>query len=80
MNPAARALVAPISAPGAVEPRLTLTGRVVLRARRLALQIEGPNKLATLAKALEDGPLEDMPIRAVLRQAADRLTIFEGAA
>ncbi len=76
MDSAARALVAPISAPGAPEPRLTLTGRVILRARKLALQIEGANKFATLARALADGPVEDMPIRAALRQAADRLTIF----
>jgi 6-phosphogluconolactonase len=79
MDPAARALVQPISAPGAAEPRLTLTGRVILRARKLALQIEGADKLATLAKALEDGPTEAMPIRAVLRGAADRLTIFSAA-
>jgi 6-phosphogluconolactonase len=76
MDPAARALVAPIAAPGAPEPRLTLTGRVILRARKLALQIEGADKLATLARALGEGPSEEMPIRAVLRQAADRLTIF----
>ena len=43
----------------------------------IALQIEGPAKRTTLAKALGEGPLEEMPIRAVLRQAADRLTIFE---
>jgi len=79
MDPAARALVQPISAPGAAEPRLTLTGRVILRARRLALQIEGAGKLATLAKAFDVGPTEAMPIRAVLRQAADRLTIFSAA-
>jgi 6-phosphogluconolactonase len=79
IDPAARALVQPISAPGAAEPRLTLTGRVILRARNIALQIEGPGKLATLAKAFEDGPTEAMPIRAVLRQAADRLTIFSAA-
>ena len=76
----ARALVAPISAPGIPEPRLTLTGRVILRARALALHIEGPKKLATLEKALGEGPLETMPIRAVLRQAGDRLTIFCTAA
>ena len=76
MDPGARLLVAPIEAPGAGEPRLTLTGRVVLRARALALLIEGPDKLATLAAALADGPAEAMPIRAVLRGAADRLTIF----
>ena len=80
IDSATRALVAPITAPGAPEPRLTLTGRVILRARNIALQIEGPQKLATLNRALEDGPLEDMPIRAVLRQAADRLTIFDARA
>lgn len=76
MDPGARVLVAPIEAPGAGEPRLTLTGRVVLRARSIALLIEGPDKLATLAAALADGSTEAMPIRAVLRGSADRLTIF----
>jgi 6-phosphogluconolactonase len=76
MDPAARSLVAPIAPSDGLEPRLTMTGRVILRARRLALQIEGAEKLATLARAMEDGPVEDMPIRAVLRQAAEKLTIF----
>jgi len=76
MDPAARQLVAPIQAAGASEPRLTLTGRVLLRARAIALHIEGADKLATLDKALAAGPVEDMPIRAVLRSAAERLTIF----
>ena len=67
-------------APDELEPRLTLTGRALLRARALALQIEGPAKAATFAQALEDGPVEDMPIRAVLRGAADRLTVFEATA
>ncbi|RBP05777.1 6-phosphogluconolactonase [Roseiarcus fermentans] len=76
MDPGARNLVAPIEAPDAPEPRLTLTGRVILRARAIALLIEGEDKLATLAEALADGPAEAMPIRAVLRGACDRLTIF----
>ncbi len=76
MDPGARALVAPIRAPGAGEARLTLTGRVILRARAIALHIEGAAKERTLAHALADGPLEAMPIRAVLRQAGERLTIF----
>ena len=79
IDPAARALVAPIRAPGAAEPRLTLTGRVILRARALALHIEGRAKLATLAKAFGEGPIEEMPVRAVLRNAPDRLTIFFAA-
>jgi 6-phosphogluconolactonase/glucosamine-6-phosphate isomerase/deaminase len=53
-----------------------LTGRVILRARALALHIEGAAKLATLDKALGEGPVEAMPIRAVLRQVPDRLTVF----
>jgi 6-phosphogluconolactonase len=76
MDAGARQFVAPIQAPGAPEPRLTLTGRVILRARTIALLIEGQDKLNTLAKALEDGPAEAMPIRTVLRGASDRLTIF----
>ena len=76
MDPAARQLVAPIRAANAGEPRLTLTGRVILRARAIALEIEGEAKLATFAAALEPGPEEAMPIRAVLRRAADRLTVF----
>jgi 6-phosphogluconolactonase len=76
MDPAARQLVAPIVAPDAPEPRLTLTGRVILRARAIALEIQGEGKLATFAAALEPGPEAAMPIRAVLRGAADRLTVF----
>lgn len=76
MDSAARQLVLPIHAAGAEEPRLTLTGRVILRARAIALEIEGEAKLATLAAALEPGPEGAMPIRAVLRRAADRLTVF----
>ena len=76
MDPAARQLVAPIVAPDAPEPRLTLTGRVILRARAIALEIQGEAKLATFAAALASGPEDAMPIRAVLRGAADRLTVF----
>ena len=72
----ARQLVAPIEAADAGEPRLTLTGRVILRASAIALEIEGEAKLATFAKALENGPEDAMPIRAVFRRAADRLTVF----
>ena len=76
VDPAARRLVAAVSAPGAAEPRLTLTGRAILSAHALALHIEGERKRAALARALGDGPIGEMPIRAALRGAADRLTIF----
>jgi 6-phosphogluconolactonase len=69
-------LVLPMRAPAAPEPRLTLTARVILRARTLALHVEGADKLETLGRAFADGPVEEMPIRAALRGAGDRLTIF----
>jgi 6-phosphogluconolactonase len=80
IDAAARALVAAVPAPDKLEPRLTLTGRALLRARALALQIEGPGKAETFARALEDGPVADMPIRAALREAGERLTLFQAAA
>jgi len=76
MDPGARQLVAPIVAKDAPEPRLTLTGRVILRARAIALEIQGEAKLATFSLALKTGSQEAMPIRAVLRGATDRLTVF----
>ncbi|HEY4922824.1 MAG TPA: 6-phosphogluconolactonase [Roseiarcus sp.] len=79
IDPGARNLVLPMRAPGALEPRLTLTARVILRARALALHIEGADKLATLARAAAEGPVEAMPIRAALRGASDRLTIFSAS-
>src|SRR5690606_29114638 len=53
-----------IRAPGAGEPRVTLTLRNLLAARALYLHIEGEEKVTTLAKAEADGPIEDMPVRA----------------
>jgi 6-phosphogluconolactonase len=65
-----------IRAPGAGEPRVTLTLARLLAARALYLHIEGEKKVATLEKAEAEGPVEDMPIRAVLRQTRSPLTIF----
>ncbi len=77
MNPGERALVLPMNAPDAPEPRLTLTARVILRAQAIALHIEGEGKRAVLEKALGQGPANELPIRAVLRGAPEKLTVFE---
>ncbi len=79
MDPGARHLVAPVEATGPYEPRLTLTGRIILRARAIVLHIEGDAKLRALAAAIEDGPEEEMPVRAVLRRGGERLTVFSAA-
>ncbi|MGV3575967.1 MAG: 6-phosphogluconolactonase [Devosia sp.] len=59
-----------IHAPGAGEPRITFTLPRLLETDGLYLHIEGDEKAAVLDKALGDGPIEDMPIRAVLRSGA----------
>lgn len=59
-----------IRAPGAGEPRITFTLPRLLETDGLYLHIEGDEKASVLDAALADGPVEDMPIRAVLRSGA----------
>ena len=63
-------------AAGAGEPRLTLTLRYLLESHFLALHIEGAEKLVTLEKARQGGGEAEMPVRAVLKGAGDRLHVF----
>lgn len=65
-----------ISAPGAGEPRITLTLPHLLNTRSLYLHIEGDVKAETLETALEKGPVSDMPVRAVLRQSAKPVNVY----
>ena len=65
-----------LNAHGAGEPRVTLTLPVLLSTRALYLHIEGAEKAATLDAALSDGPVEEMPIRAVLRQAHTPVLVY----
>jgi 6-phosphogluconolactonase len=53
-------------AEAAVEPRVTLTLPVLLAADVIAIHIEGARKRAVLEAAMAPGPVEEMPIRAVL--------------
>lgn len=76
IDPAGRAPVLPMRAPGAGEPRITLTLPLILAARAVYLHIEGAEKAATLAQALQDGPAAEMPVRAVLRDAAAPPAIY----
>jgi 6-phosphogluconolactonase len=56
-------------AEAAIDPRITLTLPVLLEAEHLFLHIEGQAKRDTLEAALQPGPIETMPIRAILRRA-----------
>jgi 6-phosphogluconolactonase len=64
LAPEGRAIALPMRAPGAQEPRLTLTLPVLLGADYLALHIEGDAKRLVLEKALVQGA--DLPVSAVL--------------
>lgn len=65
-----------IKAPGAGEARVTVTLPYLLGTGALYLHIEGAEKAATLARALDKGQVDQMPIRAVLRQSAKPVTVF----
>ncbi|MEO5804966.1 6-phosphogluconolactonase [Devosia sp.] len=76
----AEALSAPgpvisIRAPGAGEPRVTFTLPRLLNTAGLYLHIEGEEKTGVLDTALSEGPVEDMPIRAVLR-SGQNVTVY----
>lgn len=65
-----------LAAPGAGEPRVTLTLPRLLETHALYVHIEGAEKARTLEKALGEGSIEAMPIRAVLRQTKTPVTVF----
>lgn len=69
LDPPAGIRIVSLTAPAAVEPRLTFTLPCLLEARLLCLHIEGAGKQAVLAEALAEGPVSAMPVRAVLRSA-----------
>ncbi|HSG94360.1 MAG TPA: 6-phosphogluconolactonase [Afifellaceae bacterium] len=75
LDPGNPALLTAMSAPGAGEPRLTLTLPPILASGLIALHIEGEDKKIVLAQALADGPVENMPVRAVLR-SGQPVTVF----
>ena len=68
--------VIPMQAEGAGEPRLTMTLHYLLEARFLALHVEGAEKRTVLEDAMFEGPHEEMPVRALIDQAGERLHTF----
>ncbi|NND50482.1 MAG: 6-phosphogluconolactonase [Rhizobiales bacterium] len=67
-DPACPKTVLALRSASAGEPRITLTLPVVLDTGLLVLHIEGGDKLAVLDRALEKGPVTELPVRAVLHQ------------
>jgi 6-phosphogluconolactonase len=69
LNQAAAAGCVGMWSPAAPHPRLSLNLTALLDSRRITVLITGESKWRTYAAACAAGPVEDMPIRAVLRQS-----------
>lgn len=77
LDPSTTAVVLPMRAPDAGEPRITLTLPPVLAARHLYLHIEGAGKRQVLAEALSgEGQGAAYPIRSVLKHARSPVRIY----
>jgi 6-phosphogluconolactonase len=76
LNPAAAAGCVGMRAPSAPQARLSLNLSALLDSRRIAILIQGDGKLRTYEAALGAGPVEDMPVRAVLRQQRTPVEVF----
>src|SRR5271168_2794257 len=69
LNPAATAGCVGMWSPVAPQPRLSLNLSALLDSRRIVVLISGDSKWRTLTAANAAGPVQDMPVRAVLRQS-----------
>lgn len=76
LDPAAEAIVLPVHAVSAGEPRLTLSLPAVASARMVALHIEGEAKRAAFEAAFDGRPEPAKPIRTVLEAAATRPIVY----
>ncbi|HBI13957.1 MAG TPA: 6-phosphogluconolactonase [Desulfobulbaceae bacterium] len=56
--------------------RMTLTLPALLHARQIILHFTGRDKRQVLAQAMGDGPVEAMPVRAILRQRQTPVHIY----
>jgi len=65
-----------ITPPAAPHERMTLTLPALLHSRQIILHLVGQDKRKVYEKALVEGPVAEMPIRAVLGQTTSPVTVF----
>lgn len=63
-----KALTIAVTPPAAPHQRLSLSASAILKSRHIFLQIGGAAKKAVYDRALEGGPVEELPIRLALSQ------------
>jgi 6-phosphogluconolactonase len=71
-----RPLSAEVAGP---HPRMTLTLAALVRTRHIYIVITGADKRATFERALGQGPEKELPVRAILRQAATPVGVYWAA-
>lgn len=62
--------------PAAANARLSLNLAALLQSRQLFIQISGAHKWQVYQQAREAGPIENLPVRAILRQTVVPLDVF----
>lgn len=78
MDPTGTAVIAPLTAPGAPERRITLTAARLAEADKLYLLIIGPEKRAALSAACDESDALKAPVSAVLRRAINAQVHWAG--
>ncbi len=76
LDPRSRRACLAVHPPDAPHPRMSLTLAALLDSRRIVLHVTGDAKWTVYLRALESGPVEELPIRAILRGASNRLEVF----
>ena len=75
-NPKIENLFLPMLAPGAEEPRITMTLPPITSAKNLFLHIEGQEKRDVYEMALKEGSVDELPIRHILRHTDVKLQVY----
>lgn len=76
LDPQGERLCLALRAPGNEHPRLTLTLPALLCARHIFLLIAGEAKWRVFEKALREGPVAALPVRALLHQSRVPVTVY----
>ncbi len=76
LDPAAAPACVAMRPPAAAHARLSLNLAALLRARRICIQICGAGKWQVYQRALAAGPIEELPVRAILHQQSVPVDVY----
>ena len=76
LHPNSAALCAALHPVTAPHPRMTLALPALLASRRIVVHISGDAKWRVYQQACQGGPIEELPIRAVLRQTEVPVDVY----